>query len=234
MKIRNGIVVGLVILVSMSLVYSASKKPSDLMQIPEFQAASSEAKLAWLNGKLESKEFTSGDISMDVMTRLILDVLVQENNPLDMMKKYGEIREKYGKLGATYDLEKHLAVQYLATDPEAIKADIPGKCKIIHRLNKQKVLSWPGIADLLQGMMALHLATSADYQAMTPLQKIEYLRSMDGLNIVSNQTSSSFSKGIAAEWMSKTPASEQAALYKEIEVSADFFTKSAVKSGYMD
>lgn len=234
MSIHRTFIIALLVMSVITPVYGAAKKPSELMQIPEFASASPEARLAWLNGKLESKEFTSSDITIDVMTRFIMDVLVLEKTPTDQMTKYGEVRAKYTKLTSTYDLEKYLAVQYLATNPEAVKADIPGKCKMIHKLNKQNVLSWPGIADVLQGMMALHLATSADYQAMTPMQKIEYLKSMDGLNIVSNMTSATFSKGVAAELMSKTPAADQAALYKEIDVNSDFFTKSSVKSGYVD
>ncbi len=234
MSARKIIVVTILILAASASVFGASKKPSELFQIAEFQAAAPEARLAWINGKLESKEYSSSDISMDLLARLIMDVLVLEKTPQDQMKKYGEIRGKYVKLGATYDLEKHLTVQYLATDPEAMKADIPGKCKIINRFTQQKVLSWPGIADLLQGMMALHLATSAEYQAMTPMQKIEYLKSLDGLSIVTNQTSCSFSKGVAAELMSRTPAGDQGAQFKEIDFSSDFFTKTAIRTGYVD
>jgi len=224
----------LIMLVMVSVCDAASKKPSELMQIPEFASATPEGRLAWINDLLVKKEWSSSDMNSDVMTRLIMDVLVAEKTPQDQVRKYGEIREKYGKLTSTYDLEKHLVVQFLATDPEAQKADIPGKCKIVHRLNKQNVLSWPGVADVLKGMIALHLATSAEYQAMTAMEKLEYLRSMDGLNIVSNLTSSSFSKGVAAELMSQTPVADQPALYKEIDPSTDFHTKTSIRNGYVD
>ena len=233
-KVRNVALAVSIAFLLISVCHAKARKPSELMQIPEFAAASPEERLAWINAKVTSKEYTSTDISIDVMGRLIMDVLIEEKTPQDRMKKYGEIRQKYTKLGATFDLEKHLAVEYLAADPAAKEADILGKCKIIQGLHKQKILSWPGIADLHRGMMALHLATSAEYQAMTPVQKVEYLKSMDGLNIVSNQTSSAFSKFVAADLMSRTPVAEQPELYKQIDAASDFFTKTAVRTGYID
>lgn len=218
----------------MSFHHAAGKSPSELMAISEFAGADPEARLAWVNAKLDAKEYTSSDINTDLMTRLIMDVLVQEASVKDQMTRYGKIRETYGKLVATYDLEKYLATQYLATVPEAMNADVRGKCKIIHQLQKQNVLSWPGIADVLKGMIAFHLATSEEYQAMTPIQKIEYLAGLDGLNVVSNLTSSSFTKGIAAELMSGTPTGQQADVAKQIDASADFFTRSSIQKGYLE
>jgi hypothetical protein len=218
----------------MSCRHAAGMSPSELMAIAEIAGADPEARLAWVNAKLDSREYTSSDINTDLMTRLIMDVLVQEASVKDQMTRYGKIRQAYGKLTATYDLEKYLATQYLATVPEAVNADIRGKCKIIHQLHKQKVLSWPGVADVLKGMIAFHLATSEEYQALTPVQKIEYLAGLDGLNVVSNLTTSSFSKAIAAELMSGTPADQRADMAGQIDAVADFFTRSSMQKGYLD
>ncbi len=235
MKYLSKIIPILLMVVVLIFVHQAEgKKGSELMEISEFAAADPEARLDWVNKKLESKEFTSSDINSDLMTRLIMDVLVKEATPKDQMTKYGEIRGKYTKLVSTYELEKHLAVQYLATVPEAISADSKGKCKIIHSLHKKGTLSWPGIADVLTGMMAYHLATDEEYQAMTPMQKIDYLSSLDGLKVVSNMTSATFSKCIATEVLSGTPEDRRPELINEINATADFFTKSSVQKGFLD
>jgi hypothetical protein len=235
MKDRRLCYLGMAMVFAMGLMGSVcAEKPSELMEIAEFASADPEARLAWINQKLESKEFTSRNISGDVMTRFILDVLVKENSAEAQMKKYGEIRKAYDKLVSTYDLEKYLAMKYLAEVPEAKAADVKGKAKIIHQLHKQDVLSWPGIADVLKGMLAVHLATSEEFQAMTPLQQVEYLAAMDGQNIVGNLTSASFTKGVAAEWMSNTPADEQEGVFNQINGAADFFTRTTIRSGYQD
>ncbi len=235
MKFQKLFFVCVALILAMSLTGNVyAEKPSELMEISEFASADAEARLAWINQKLDSGEWTSRNISGDVMTRFIMDVLAQEDSAVAQMNKYGEIRKNYEKLVNTYDLEKYLAMKYIAEAPEAKAADIKGKAKIIHQLHKQGVLSWPGIADVLKGILALHLATSEEFQAMTPLQQVEYLAAMDGQNIVGNLTSASFTKGVAAEWMSNTPADEQEGVFNQINSSADFFTRSTIRNGYRD
>ncbi|MGB3976005.1 MAG: hypothetical protein WBM02_11070 [bacterium] len=235
MKLQRKMICFLLVMVVFVSVHRVEgKKGSELMEISEFAGADPEARLDWVNKKLESKEFTSSDISSDLMTRLIMDVLVKQATAKDQMTKYGEIRGKYTKLVSTYELEKYLAMQYLATVPEAMNADAEGKCKIIHGLHTRGVLSWPGIADVLTGMMVYHLATDKKYQDMTSMQKIDYLTSLEGLKVVSNMTSSQFSKCVAAELISGTPKDKQPELINEINAMSDFFTKSSVQKGYLD
>jgi hypothetical protein len=223
-----------VLVLATTVCFSAAKKFTDLMQIPEFVKADPEARLVFVNAKIESKEFGSSDLNQDLIARLILDVLVKEKTPTAQIQKYGQLRVKCPKLSINYDLETHLVVQYLATDPEAVKADLMGKMKLIQKLQNEKIIDWPTVAPLHKGMLALYLCTTDEYMKKDPMAKIEFLSTLDGLKVVSSMTSSTFSKGVGQELMSNTPADKQADTYKKIDAMSDFFTKSGVRVGYID
>jgi len=212
--------------------WAASKKFADLSKDEAFAKATAEQRLEWLNGKVDKKEFGSSDVSADIVTRLFFDRLKEEKDATARLTAYGSLRAKLPKLTQTYELEAHLATDYLASTPEGQKADLPAMIKMLTKLQEEKKISWPAAAPLYEGMLSAHLASNADYQKMTPKDKLAYLKKLNDDKVVGNMTTNRFARGVVAVALSEAGPDKQKAVFDELAPVMCFFTKSASTNGY--
>ncbi len=212
--------------------WSAQKKVADLMKDEAFAKATAEQRLEWLNEKVDKKEFGSSDVSADIVTRLFFDRLKDEKDAAARLTAYGALRAKLPKLTQTYELEAHLATDYLASTPEGQKADLPAMLKMLTKLQEEKKISWPAAAPLYEGMLSAHLASNAEYQKMSAKDKLMYLKKLNDDKVVGNMTTNRYARGVVAVALSEAGPEKQKAVFDELAPAMCFFTKTAVTNGY--
>ncbi len=212
----------------------AGKTLKEVLADPEIGKVTGEERLAIINKLIEEKTIKSYDISSDIIARFFWVVLVKEKDPTAQMERYAGLRAKYTKLGSTYALEQELILNYLATNPEAVKAEPLDQIKMIQKMQDDKKVSWPTVAPIHNGMLCRFLLNNKEYQQMSPIDKIKYLKKLGDDKVCSNLTTTKFSKPIAMQFLANTPAAEQAAKAKEIGDMTDFFTRSAITTAFVE
>lgn len=208
------------------------KKFSDLLKDEAFAKATAEQRLEWINAKIDKKEFTSSEISGDIITRLYFDRLKDEKDAAARLNTYGQLRGKFNKISQTYEIEVHLATEFLAATPEGQKADLVAMLKMVTLMQADKKISWPAAAPLYEGMLSAHLATNADYQKMSAKEKLTYLKKLNDDKVVGNMTTNRFARCVAAVALTEAGPEKQKAVFDELAPIMCFFTKTAVTGGY--
>lgn len=221
-----------VFLVSAVTGWGAPVKYSDLAKEEAFASATPEQRLEILHKKIENKEIASYDVSADVVGRLFRVRLLDEADAGARLAVYGQLRAKYSKLPATYELETHLAVEFLAVSPEGQKGDLVGMMKWIKRFQDEGKMSWPAVAPLHDGMLAAYLISNAEYQGLPAKDKVVFLRKLCAEGAVADMTATHFAVGVVASELARTPPEQQKAVFDEIAPTLDFFTKSAIRNAY--
>lgn len=226
--------VGVLVVLVVSAVtgWAAPVKYSDLAKDEAFAAATAEQRLEIVNRKIENKEIASYDISADGVGRLFRDRLRDEPDAGARITAYGQLRAKYSKLPATYELETHLVVEFLAASPEGQKGDLVGMMKWIKRFQDEGKMSWPAVAPLHDGMLGAYLISSAEYQGLPAKEKVVFLRKLSAEGAVADMTATHFTVGVVSSLLSQTPPEQQKAVFDELAPTLDFFTKSAIRNAY--
>lgn len=212
----------------------AGMKISELLADPAFAALNPVQRLENINQRLTDGALTSSDISGDVTSRLFMDALITEPDATAMIMKYGQLRAAYPKLSSCYELERSLAVQYMATDPQLKGGDDLARLKALLVLENQQVISWPGAAPLYTGILANHLAANSVYQAMSHADRITYIRHLAADGVVKDMIATDFIRGEGMALLSSLPQAEQAAALAAMEAGLDFFSKSSLQGGYAE
>jgi hypothetical protein len=232
-KMKKGVLMVLVFSMLCSLTFAApAKKFSDLMTDEAFAKATSEQRLELVHKKLEAKEFASGEINGDLATRLFMDRLKEEKDPDARFSAYGQLRGKFNKLPATFELEGFLAQEYLAATPEGQKGDLVGMMKNLLQAANDKKISWPGHASLHEGMFCAYLVSHAEFNKMTAKDKLAFIKKLVDDKVVKDMTTTRFSRGILGKALSEVEADKQKAVFEEAAGVLDFFTKTSIQNGY--
>jgi hypothetical protein len=215
-----------------SMAEAAVKKYADLVKDEAFAKATVEQKLEYLQQKLESKEFASGDINADLIFRLMLERLKDEKDPVARITTYGVLRQKCPRLPQTYELDAHLISDYLVTTTEGQKGDLVGMMKLVQQLLTDKKTSWPAVAPIHEGMLHAHLTGNAEYQAMSPKDKLGYLKKLVAEKACSDMTTTRFARGVLGVVMTATAEDQRKAVLDEHAPNLDFFTKSSITNSF--
>ncbi|MFC1886201.1 hypothetical protein ACFLZM_04005 [Thermodesulfobacteriota bacterium] len=180
-----------------------------------------------------NKQFPTPD--KDFIARLYWEVLVEVEDGAARLKKYSELKAQHRKLPRAIDVERLLVIQYLATDPKAVQADVIGKIKLIYKMEKARILSWQTTADLYTGMLALHLASDQKYQRMDANEKLKYLKGLVSIEgVVGSLSTTLYAKGVAFELLAGTDPERRNDLIETISPALDTFTKTSVSEGFID
>ena len=207
---------------------------SELLASPDFANLDAVKRLEVLNQKLTDETMKSSDISGDIISRLFMDAIVTEPDATARLTKYGQLRASYPKLPSCYELERSLAVQYLAANPATKDADDLVRLKTLLQLENSATISWPAAAALYTGILANHLATNQEYQAMSHADRITYIRHLAADGIVKDLTATDFIRGEGMALLSELPPAEQAPALKAMETGLDFFSKNSLTKGYAE
>lgn len=211
----------------------AGIKVSELLADPAFAALDPVQRLENINQRLVDGTLTSSDISGDVASRLFMDAIVSEPDAKARLAKYGELRNRLEKMPQCYELERSLAVQYLAADPATSGDDDLARLKVLLMLENTELISWPAAAALYTGTLANHLASNAQYQAMSHADRITYIRHLAADGVVKDLTATDFIRGEGMALLSELPEAERAAAMAAMEAGLDFFSKSSLNNGYV-
>ncbi|THB70816.1 MAG: hypothetical protein D6E12_02160 [Desulfovibrio sp.] len=212
----------------------AGMNVSELMADPAFAALDADARLMQLNQRFAVDEVTTSDISGDMVARFFMDAVVGQADAKAMLDKYAALRAQFPDLPQTYDLEQHLAMQYLASDPALNGEDELARLKMLLQLEENEAISWPAAAPLYKGILADHLASNPEYQTMDHAGRIQYIRHLAADGVVKDLTATTFVRTEGMEMLSELPEAERAAAFEAMQAGLDFFSKSALEEGYVE
>lgn len=208
-------------------------KPVDAIKDSTFAQANTADKIAKINQMIIDKKINSYDFS-EYLIRLFSEELAAIQGAKAKLDRYSQIRAQYDKLPSTYELEKTMIMEYLATDPAASQADITTKMKLVNDLKELKIVSWPGMADIATGLLTYHLATDVEFQKKTPQDKILYLRDLETRGIVGSLTTADFIKGISAKHLGTFASDKVKDEFFKIKGQTGFFAESVLTKAYFD
>lgn len=224
----------LAMLVVTTSVFAQEKiKPEALIKDEAFAKSTSLQKLEKINQMAAEKKLSSSDFS-DFTARLINEELAAVADIKGRLDKYGQLKKQFTELSSNYDLEKTLILQYLSSDPTASTADIVTKLKLVNDLKETNIISWPGVADILTGMLTYHLATDAEFQKKTVADKILYLRDLETRKVVTSLTTADFLRGLTTSHISTLPADKRKEELTKLKPTVGFFAESSLGRAYVD
>lgn len=204
---------------------------TQLMQNPLFANATPEIRLQMLNQKMAADEL---DVSSDLTVRLFWDVIVDEPDPLVRLQRFDTLESTYDEFWASSDTVAYLLMEYLAASEYAASKDYLAMMKMVRDLEEAGTVSSGDLSWLMDGFLALHLVTNAEYQAMSLSEKQLYLKTVGEQGFWTANTAMDFALGLASETLSLTPPEEQQGMLATMEPDLVGFVYSALSDGYGD
>ncbi|THB71562.1 MAG: hypothetical protein D6E12_01085 [Desulfovibrio sp.] len=225
-------VVALVLAFCVGIAWAADDVPySQLMQNPLFANATPEIRLQMLNTKMEADEL---DVSSDLTVRLFWDVIVQQADPMERLKLFTQLEDQYDEFWASSDQSNYLLMEYLAGTEQAANLDFLGLMKIAYDLEEQGVISGSASRWTMQGFLALHLITDPAFQAMSPADKMVYLRGLNDQKLVLSDNTQGFSLSVFFEQIAGVAPEEREAFINANKDNVDGYTFSHALGGWIN
>lgn len=147
--------------------------PSALAQDADPEALANEIELD-LNA-IEDPFFASSSVAHELAPQLF-----RIEDPKIRILTFSIVRNRNETIKGMefYDLEENLAFQYL-NSPDLRDKSYTERSGAIYRLQKENLLSWPGLGDVYHALLFDHLLHSEDLQKQSPVEKLTYLENLE-------------------------------------------------------